>query len=260
MQNFITIITVVLNGQKNIDRTIHSVVEQDYSSIEYIVIDGGSTDGTIDIIRRYESKISCWVSEPDSGIADAMNKGILHSSGRYLLFLHSDDYLCSSSSIRLAVDKMQPRHCLHSFPIYYGNNGHYSIRHSRGFNTWINFKTGFYHQGVFFHRDIFTKLGMYDTSFRIAMDYEFFLRAYRAKESVRMHPRPPITVMRDTGVSSQKDQDSLKKRFAEEKRAQFKHLKYDIMKYAYNIYWLNYNFYRRFRMAAEKSLNSENWD
>lgn len=241
----ITIVTVVFNGEKYIEQTIRSVLDQDYPHLEYILIDGGSTDGTLDIIRRYESRISHWVSEPDSGIADAMNKGILKSSGQYLLFLHSDDYLCSNSVIRKSVEKMRKKYDLHSFPIYYENNGHRLLRRSRGFNPFINLKTGFYHQGVFFHSNIFKRLGFYDTAFHIAMDYEYFLRAYRAGAKSVVHNLPPVSVMRDTGVSSKKDWVSLQKRFGEEKRVHAKHSNSLFLKYFYKLYWVSYMNYRK---------------
>ncbi len=240
----ITIVTAVLNGDKYLEHTIRSVLDQDYPYIEYIVIDGGSTDDTLDIIKNYESRISYWISELDGGIADAMNKGIRQSSGNYLLFLHSDDYLVSKSSVRIAVQKMQLKKDLHSFPIYWERNGHRYLRRSRGFTPWINFKTGFYHQGVFFNRNIFKRLGIYDTDFRVAMDYEFFLRAYREGATASLYPKPIVSVMRDTGISSQKDSSSLRKRFQEEKKVHFKHSNSNFQKSIYNLYWLLYKCYR----------------
>ncbi len=249
----ITIVTVVRNGEKYLEHTISSVLNQDYPHIEYIVIDGGSTDGTIDIIKKYESRISYWISEPDGGIADAMNKGIRQSSGRYLLFLHSDDYLVSNSSIRQAAQKMQQDCDLHSFPIYWESNGHRLLRRSRGFNPWINFKTGFYHQAVFFRRDLFKRLGEYDTSLRIEMDYEFFLRAYRKGATASKHHRPPISIMRDTGVSSKKDWQSLVKRFEEERRIHQKHTNSNFLKCSYTFYWPAYICYRRYLQVFKPS-------
>jgi glycosyltransferase involved in cell wall biosynthesis len=87
----ITVITVVLNGEKALEETIKSVISQTYPNVEYIIIDGGSTDGTLDIIKKYEDYIDYWVSEPDKGIYDAMNKGIKVASGFYYVFLGSDD-------------------------------------------------------------------------------------------------------------------------------------------------------------------------
>ena len=87
----VSIITVVLNKAEYIEACIHSVINQDYNDIEYIIIDGGSIDGTIDIIRRYEYRIAKWISEPDRGIYDAMNKGISMASGDVIGILNADD-------------------------------------------------------------------------------------------------------------------------------------------------------------------------
>ena len=89
----ISIITVVYNGASTLEQTILSVLKQTYSRIEYIIIDGGSKDGTVDIIKKYQDRIAYWVSEPDEGIYDAMNKGIRHASGDWIYFLGADDIL-----------------------------------------------------------------------------------------------------------------------------------------------------------------------
>lgn len=92
----ITVITVVYNGAKNLEETIKSILNQTYPNVEYIIIDGGSTDGTLDIIKKYEDKIDYWVSEPDEGIYDAMNKGIVVALGDFYTFLGSDDLLVNN--------------------------------------------------------------------------------------------------------------------------------------------------------------------
>jgi len=96
----ISIITVVRNGEKYLEQSILSVLNQTYKNIEYILIDGSSTDGTLDIIRRYDDQIAYWMSEPDGGIYDAMNKGSCTASGDYAIFLNSDDYLYDENSIK----------------------------------------------------------------------------------------------------------------------------------------------------------------
>ncbi len=95
----ISIITVVRNGEKHLEQTIQSVLHQTYENIEYIVIDGASSDGTLGIIRKYEDRIAYWMSEPDKGIYDAMNKASLIASGDYALYLNADDYLYHEHSI-----------------------------------------------------------------------------------------------------------------------------------------------------------------
>ena len=98
----ISIITVVLNSVETIEKTIKSIIGQSFTNYEYIIIDGGSNDGTIDIIRKYSSYISYWISEPDKGIYDAMNKGIAYAKGEYIGILNSDDWYVKNSLSTIA--------------------------------------------------------------------------------------------------------------------------------------------------------------
>ncbi|WP_196607056.1 glycosyltransferase family 2 protein [Pectinatus frisingensis] len=102
----ISIITVSYNAVKTIEQTIQSVVNQAYDNIEYIIIDGGSTDGTVDIIKKYEDKIAYWVSEPDDGIYDAMNKGIDIASGDYIYFLNDGDQFYNKNTIQMFFEQL----------------------------------------------------------------------------------------------------------------------------------------------------------
>lgn len=97
----VTVITVVFNAIDTIEKTILSVINQSYSNIEYIIIDGGSNDGTLDVIRKYEEKIYYWISEPDNGIYDAMNKGIDEASGYWINFMNSGDSFCSNEVLEI---------------------------------------------------------------------------------------------------------------------------------------------------------------
>ena len=101
----ITIVTVCYNSAKTIEQTICSVLNQTYKNIEYIIVDGGSTDETVDILRKYSCKIK-WISEPDDGIYDAMNKGIKMASGEYIQFIGSDDCLINYTIIEKHIDKI----------------------------------------------------------------------------------------------------------------------------------------------------------
>lgn len=95
----VSVITVAYNEETTIEKTILSVVTQNYSPIEYIIIDGGSTDGTVDIIRKYESHITYWISEKDEGIYDAMNKGLKYASGEWSIFMNSGDWFYDETVI-----------------------------------------------------------------------------------------------------------------------------------------------------------------
>jgi glycosyltransferase involved in cell wall biosynthesis len=201
----VTVVTVVRNGRDFIADTIASVLAQTYPHIEYIVVDGSSTDGTVDIIREYEARLARWISEPDEGIADAFNKGVRSASGDYLLFLNSDDRLSQPGAIANMVRSI----VAHGFPMLAfgdcvlvsrtGDVPMYRLRRtkSRWSMSWGNTMP---HPSLFFHRSYFDKYGLYDKSFRIAMDYELLLRG-AASERI-LHVPEVVSVMRDGGLST----------------------------------------------------------
>ena len=176
----ITVITVVLNGAKTLEETIQSVINQTYPNVEYIIIDGGSTDGTLNIIKNYEDYIDYWVSEKDEGIYDAMNKGIILAFGSWLGFLGSDDFFENNALTNYYISYRSNIEC----DIIYGNSrvlfGNKVLYYRKSDYQIDHIKKDF----IFFHPDsianikVYKELGMYDTNFKVAADYEFFLRAY----------------------------------------------------------------------------------
>ena len=244
----ITVITVCYDAEKYIEQTIQSVITQSYPEIEYIIVDGASTDGTLGIIEKYGEKIAKRISEPDQGIADAMNKGLALASGDLILLLHADDYLIEPGVLDAAVSQMTGDWGICAFDLYFDRSGTFHRRRPRPFDWRMNFKTGLLHQGVFCRRALFDEIGPFDTRFKIAMDYEFFLRAYRRGAKLKLIDLP-LAVMRDTGVGSRTDWPSLRQRFLEEKRVQRKHCKGPLMRGMYFIYWMLYMPYRWVRAA-----------
>ena len=120
---FITIITAALNSEATIKKTLESVTNQTFQDFEHIVIDGGSRNETLEILKKYENTYNlAWISEPDNGIADAMNKGIDLATGDYILFLHSDDYLVNSSVLKRASEYLADR-----FDIFFCNRSRLSV-------------------------------------------------------------------------------------------------------------------------------------
>ncbi len=105
-QPLISIVTVVYNGEKFLEQTIKSVINQTCKNIEYIIIDGGSTDGTVDIIKKYEQKITYWISEKDRGIYDAMNKGAKLATGDFINFMNADDMIYCDNAVELIVENI----------------------------------------------------------------------------------------------------------------------------------------------------------
>lgn len=244
----ISIITITLNSEKYLSQTIDSVVQQSYPHIEYILVDGVSTDNTLNIIKAKQQHIHRWISEPDDGIGDAMNKGIALATGDYLLFLHSDDYLFSPESIAQAVAHIeQQQHLMvYASAIRYQRKQSVTIYQPRAWNFMIYFKTRLWHQGVLCHRRVFKQIGGFDAQFKIAMDYDFFLRVYLHGLSVALYP-DTLAVMRDTGVSSRQDWQNLSRRFDEERAVHKKNQANPLMGLVYAFYWLLYKPYRRLR-------------
>lgn len=176
----ISIITINYNNSKGLQKTIESVLNQVYNNYEYIVIDGGSTDGSKEIIERYSDKITYWVSEKDNGIYNAMNKGIKQAKGEYCLFLNSGDWFVDTDVLN-KIDKTQ-----FTEPIIYGNvlkvndsttgfERDKSLRSSELTLMDIYYNT-LPHQSVFIKRELFDRYGLYDESFKIVSDWIFFLK------------------------------------------------------------------------------------
>ena len=175
----ITVITVVFNCAKTLEDTIKSVVNQTYDNVEYIIIDGGSTDGTVDIIRKYEEQIDYWVSEPDDGIYYAMNKGILLSKGSLIGILNAGDTY-EPDSIRLLVKKYDQSHVS---GIYYGDGVYHHT--DLGVKTSVKASVprlihsmSISHQSIFISEDIYRSYGLYDMKYRYAADYAYLLKLF----------------------------------------------------------------------------------
>jgi glycosyltransferase involved in cell wall biosynthesis len=184
----ITIVTVVLNGADLIEETIRSVIEQTYPNVEYIIVDGGSTDGTVDIIRKYEDFIDYWVSEPDRGIYDAMNKALDVSTGYIINFLNSGDKFYDKSGIlEIFLNYLKIPEDL--FDIIYGKweivDGYGNTIYVRCFpeNEAIPMlKKGMSipHPTTFYKLAFFKRQGKYSIDYKISADYEILLRSYRS--------------------------------------------------------------------------------
>lgn len=180
----VTVITVVYNGRTYLKEAIRSVLYQTYPNVEYIIIDGGSTDGTLDIVREYEDRIDYWVSEKDNGIYDAMNKGIQLSLGQMIGILNSDDWY-ELYAIERALDTMSINSeigLVHGAMNRWSHDGRlestYGWKEKRYSDILF---MPFNHPTCFFRKEVYEKLGTFDTSFRTAADYDFSLRFKKAE-------------------------------------------------------------------------------
>jgi glycosyltransferase involved in cell wall biosynthesis len=245
-QPLISVVTACLNSGRHVAQTLASVREQVGVECEHVVADGGSTDDTLALVEAGLRPGGRVVSGPDTGIADAMNKGLALARGEWLLFLQSDDYLTGPTVLADAARHFHDDVDVCGFPVLFGDEAGARRMPPRGANWWLNFKTGLNHQGTFIRRSMFDRLGGYDTSFRVAMDYEWFLRAYRANARFAFHDAPVVSLMRHTGVSSLQDWPSLRKRLMEEQRVHRK-LQRPAMRPLYAAWWLLYPRYRQLR-------------
>jgi glycosyltransferase involved in cell wall biosynthesis len=178
----ISLITVCLNSVKYIRTTIQSVLSQTYPNIEYIIVDGGSTDGTLDIINSYSNKISKFISQPDKGIYDAMNKGILMATGDIIGFLNSDDMFSQSNSIELIMNAFKESSADSVFSnLYYVKQDEPDdiVRHwQTGKFVLGSFCKGWHpaHPTFYVKRKIYSQYGLFDLEFPLAADFEIMLR------------------------------------------------------------------------------------
>lgn len=201
MNKLVSIITVSFNSKPNIERTIQSIINQTLSEKEYIIIDGGSTDGTIEIIKRYQDKITKWVSERDKGIYDAMNKGIDLAEGKWIIFINSGDTFASNNTL-----KEIKKHLLNdNIDFLYGNT---IVKYKEYENTPLLIKAdprperfSFYHQSVFVKTSILKK-----ERFKIdllAAEYEIYNRLlYKGYKFSYINL--PISIYESGGISDKK--------------------------------------------------------
>lgn len=184
VEPLVTVITVCFNAASYIERTLRSVLDQDYEHTEYVIIDGASTDSTLEVVTSVcSNKRVTVISEPDQGIADAMNKGIRRSSGELVLHLHAGDTLHHQTVISEVVHSYRNHRWQWAtgaidFVDSAGSvamHDHFPLRN--GFDRRL-FLSGspVHHQATFLHRDVFRQYGLFDTSFAVCMDYEYWLR------------------------------------------------------------------------------------
>jgi glycosyltransferase involved in cell wall biosynthesis len=204
----ISIITVVLNNRKYIKDCIESVIKQNYNNYEHIVIDGGSTDGTIDIIEKYRGHISILISEPDHGIYDAMNKGIKISTGDIVGILNSDDYYNNNDVLKEVVSEFTQKGVDSVFAdlVYVDrDNTDKIVRYykSAPFNP-EKFAYGWMpaHPTFFLKRIFYEKYGLFKTDYRIAADYELLVRLLGKNRLSYSYLPKVIVKMRNGGIST----------------------------------------------------------
>ncbi|NEW78265.1 MAG: glycosyltransferase [Gelidibacter sp.] len=198
----ISIITVNLNDVEGLKRTMTSVFEQTWQEYEYIIIDGGSSDGSKEYIESFSDKISVWVSEPDTGIYNAMNKGIKVASGEYLLFLNSGDHLNNAT----ALDKVHV-HLKNKEIVYFninviGDNNSFIKKCPNELSFEFLHNDLPAHQSTFIRKSLFDRHGVYDENLKIVADWKFLILALIKYNSTYKYVNDTFTTFYAGGISA----------------------------------------------------------
>ncbi|WP_107943917.1 glycosyltransferase family 2 protein [Campylobacter concisus] len=211
----ISIITVVWNNAKTIKDAINSVLNQSYKDIEYIVIDGSSTDGTIDIVQSYGDKIK-FISEKDNGLYDAMNKGIRMATGDVVGILNSDDFYASDKILQIVADEFLKGNIdsvYANLEYIDANDPKRVIRYwrSKKYQEGL-FRSGWHpaHPTFFVKKEIYEKYGVFDLSFKIAADYELMLRFFEKCKITSSYVDEVFVKMRIGGESNRSIKNIIK--------------------------------------------------
>lgn len=198
----LSIITINYNNLRGLKRTFKSVFEQDLKDVEYIVIDGGSTDGSEDLLKENNDSIAYCVSEPDRGIYHAMNKGITKSSGAYVLFLNSGDHFYNSNCLKEYKSHLHT-HDIIAFDIEMVHKNQSKIKqHPDVLQFSYLFKETFAHQSTLVKRTLFKTVGLYDENLEIVADWKFFIDALTKHEATYIAVHKVLTTYYLDGISA----------------------------------------------------------
>jgi glycosyltransferase involved in cell wall biosynthesis len=196
-QPLVSIVTIVYNGEQYLEQTIQSVLQQTYPAIEYIIIDGGSKDGSVGIIKKYEGRLAYWTSEKDKGVSDAFNKGITQAKGEIIGLINADDWY-EAKTVERVVKAIE-----HS-DIAYGDLRLWKNEKPevifKGEHTYLQNEMTLNHPTVFIKKKIYLQYGLFDLSYKYAMDYDLLLRL-KLKGCSFIHVPDVLANMRWEGIS-----------------------------------------------------------
>ena len=232
----------VFNGEKFLEKTITSVINQSCKDFEYIVIDGNSNDGSKEILKNHDLSIDYWVSEPDSGIYNAMNKGIRVAKGDYLLFLNSGDYLCDNDTIHNVAKEIDG-----SKDLYYGNaifkrdTTDEKVIFPEKLTFLFFTHNSLCHQASFIRRSLFAKFFYYNEDFKIISDWEFIIYSVCIKNISYERLNIFVSYYNFDGISSNKDSKEIIRQETEIVMKKYFSAFIDDYKVITNISWKKFN-------------------
>lgn len=197
----LSIITINLNNRSGLQKTFDSISTQSFKEFEYIVIDGASIDGSTNLILD-NTRVNFWISEKDKGTYDAMNKGILHAKGDYLLFLNSGDYLADTEVLAHAVPHLKRYDIIYGDILFAGNEEKEYYYYPEKLSFYHMFTASLGHPSTFIKKDLFLKYGLYDLKYPIIADWVFFMETIVKHRVSTKHINKVISVFDLNGVSS----------------------------------------------------------
>lgn len=247
----ISVVTAAFNALDALRATAASVAGQDLANVEHVIIDGGSTDGTREFLESLPPSVR-WVSEPDGGIADAMNKGFAMARGDYVVVIQAGDSFAAPDSLSHAASLLVSEPDLAAFAVRQVRGQSATVHTPRGMGVLSGLQMTMPHQGQLLRRALFERVGPFDASFRIAMDYDLLLRLRAAGARVVCSDQV-LSVMPADGVSSRPDWPGVSRRLAEFRRAQRRNLRGAGQRLIHEAYWLAYLPYKRLRVALGQS-------
>jgi len=211
----VTVITAVRNGRATLERTIESVLAQTFAPLDYLIVDGASTDGTRDLIERYAGRLR-WVSEPDRGLYDAMNKGLERVENRasYVMFLNADDRFSGPDALARLFAQGRGEDLLYGRLERHDEELDYRDVIGRPVTARdLLFGMKAHHQAMFCRRDVFDRVGRFDLAYRIAADYDWAVRVFLRPDVTRRFVPEVVSVMSRGGLSDRRYLDSVRERW-----------------------------------------------
>ena len=207
----LSIITINYNNAEGLIKTIESVITQNNINFEYIIVDGASTDGSVDIINNYSDKITHWVSEPDSGIYNAMNKGIKYATGEYILFMNSGDIILETANLNSLINKHTTGEDFIYFDmqIFKFEDNNYLKSYPEILDIKYFLEDTLPHMATFIKRDIFYKLGLYNEEMKICSDWAFFFKCICFEKCTFKHVNTYFSRFYEDGISSKPENRNL---------------------------------------------------